>query len=108
MSDDGKDDISNTILISTVAGSCFSFLNESLPVLSAKLQEWRCSFTSLDLQMVREQYEIWTKNFGVFALNEASLDYRLRDASSVKLTIISHLKRIEAGLRACTYAMVSE
>lgn len=44
------------------------------------------------------RFNLWASNIGVFAGAHASLDYRLRDAPSVKGTVVSILNILRAGI----------
>ena len=59
------------------------------------------TFTPADFNDEYEQFRVWTKNLGVFATDQASLDYRLREAEHVKGNLVSLLRRLLSHLRGC-------
>lgn len=59
---------------------------------------------ALDLSDIFDEYEqfnVWTKNLGVFASDNSSLDFRLREASEARDGVISLLRGLEENLREC-------
>lgn len=52
-----------------------------------------------DISDESDQFIAWTKNLGLFASDNASLDYRLRDAIQVRDGILLHLKDLADDLR---------
>jgi hypothetical protein len=48
-----------------------------------------------------EQFSVWTKNLGVFASDNSSLDFRLREASEARDGVTSLLRGLEEDLREC-------
>jgi hypothetical protein len=59
------------------------------------------AFTEADFDDEYEQFRVWAKNLGVFATDQASLDYRLREAGSVKGNLVNLLLRLLTHLQQC-------
>ena len=49
-----------------------------------------------------EQFGVWSKNLGVFASDNSSLDFRLREASEARDGIVSLLRGLREDLSECT------
>ena len=76
-------------------------VKERLPDLFKQRENARPIFTPSDLKDEYEQFVLWTQNLGVFAADQASLDYRLREADAVKSTILGLLRRLLSNLSKC-------
>lgn len=61
------------------------------------------NLTLSDLRDGFEQFRVWTKNIGVFATDNLSLDFRLKDAPDVKDGIVSLLHSMLLDLEECTF-----
>lgn len=55
--------------------------------------------TLSDLRDEFEQFRMWARNIGVFASDNASLDYRLREAFEVKHGVLALLQSLLTHLR---------
>lgn len=49
-----------------------------------------------------EQFSVWSKNLGVFASDNSSLDFRLREASEARDGVVSLLRGLREDLSECT------
>lgn len=65
---------------------------ERIPVLFKQPTDRRPILTIEDLRDEFQQFQLWSKNIGVFASDHRSLDYRLREARDVKEGILSLLQ----------------
>ncbi|KAF7504453.1 hypothetical protein GJ744_002190 [Endocarpon pusillum] len=66
------------------------------------------TFTPADFNDEYEQFRVWTKNLGVLATDQASLDYRLREAEHVKGNLASLLRRLLSHLRGCRLLLTKD
>ena len=57
--------------------------------------------TLSDLRDDFEQFRVWAKNLGVFATDNLSLDFRLREAADVRSSIVSLLRGNAIDLADC-------
>ena len=48
-----------------------------------------------------EQFRVWTRNLGVFATDNSSLDFRLREANEVRGGVVSLLQSLSSDLSQC-------
>lgn len=67
---------------------------ERIPSLYVQAPGAKPVVTVSDLPDEFEQFRIWVENIGVFASDQESLDYRLRDALDVKEGIVSLLQSL--------------
>lgn len=52
-----------------------------------------------------EQFRVWAKNLGVFAPGQASLDYRLRDATDLRDGFVLLLESLSTELMQCMFCI---
>jgi len=55
-----------------------------------------------DLSDDFEQFRVWARNIGVFATDNSSLDYRLREAADARDGVVSLLETLNNDLIECT------
>jgi hypothetical protein len=73
-------------------------------------QPLNCRKSVLTLADIRdgfEQFRVWTRNIGVFATDNLSLDFRLKEATDVKDGILSLLHSMLLDLEECTFSQTS-
>ena len=71
---------------------------QRLPTLFAQQCGQRPILTLKDIQDEYEQFRMWTRNIGVFAPDNGSLDYRLRDATEVREGLHALLRSLASHL----------
>ena len=77
-------------------------IHQRLPLLFHQRRGQKPVLTLSDLRDDFEQFRVWAKNLGVFATDNSSLDYRLREAGEVRSGIISLLGSMQTDLREST------
>ena len=94
--------------ISGCANTCKARFGDALETLRGKIEDDHeargdTRFLSLaeDLEDEFEKFRVWARNIGVFANYKASLDYRLREAESVKIMILKLLRGLAKDLDHC-------
>lgn len=87
--------------LSSLAAACRTAFVKACLELPPVLIELSSRYTISDLEDDFEQFRVWTRNLGVFAKDEASLDSRLREAPEVQATIANILERIRTNLYDC-------
>ena len=71
---------------------------ERTPILFHQLDDDSPIMTLTDLRDDYEQYRVWCRNIGVFAADQGSLDYRLRNADDIKQSICRLLRQMRKTL----------
>ena len=84
-----------------LAAECRSAFEDASLILPERLRALHSRFTESDLEDEFEQFRVWARNIDAFASDEASLDYRLREAPLVVQTIVSLLGNIRTKLSEC-------
>ncbi|KAL8789557.1 MAG: hypothetical protein Q9195_006784 [Heterodermia aff. obscurata] len=87
-----------TTPIASSIAICLKFFEDTMQLirsLSERAQDFQIDAWEDELGRLR----IWTANIGAHKLNQASLDFRLRDASHIRDQIWSLLERLLAGLK---------
>lgn len=55
-------------------------------------------FTSTEFYNERERFNIWTNSSGASLIGGASLDFRLREATDLRLRVLDRLTRLNVSL----------
>ncbi|KAK5454989.1 hypothetical protein LTS15_005709 [Exophiala xenobiotica] len=77
--------------------------HQRILLLFRRLTRRKSVFTLSDLRDGFEQFRVWAKNIGVFATDNLSLDFRLKEATDVKAGIISLLDSMLLDLGECKF-----
>ncbi|KAJ9606762.1 hypothetical protein H2200_008771 [Cladophialophora chaetospira] len=106
--------------INAIAVSCYSLfravLNRDFGLKETAIQNrisllfWRRAkqqpiLTLEDLRDDFESFRVWTKNLGVFATDNSSLDFRLREASEVRDDLVSLIRSIATDLHESQFLL---
>jgi hypothetical protein len=86
------------------ARQCLQACSKCLTISAAAsnvLDADTATLAHLDLRSNYEQLLLWTKNLGVFAQGEASLDYRLLQATQVRENICALLDMLRDKAEIC-------
>ena len=73
-------------------------IRQRLPLLFRQPNSDKPILTLSDLRDDFEQFRVWANNLGVFATDNSSLDYRLREATEIRNGIVALLKSLETDL----------
>lgn len=88
------------LFVDTLESTCrHEAIIDRIPTLFEQPPGEKPFLTLSDLCDEFEQFRIWARNIGVFASDNASLDYRLREASEVKDGVVALLRSLLTHLR---------